>query len=408
MAQLPKGEPAPADGLIPVAFDSSENSFHAYVHVPYCLTRCGYCDFNTYTASELGGHSRSEYFQHVIGEISFSERVLDQSNVASRELSTVFFGGGTPTLLEAEDLAQILSALRNTFGISAGAEITTEANPDSVDREYLENLLTAGFNRISFGMQSAVPEVLAVLERTHEPENVSINVAIAKELGFATSVDLIYGTPGESLADWEISLREAIEQGTDHISAYSLIVEPGTKLYRQIRSGEVSQPDENLHADMYLLAEKLLTEAGFSNYEVSNWSRGEDFRSKHNIAYWQSKDWWGYGPGAHSHVGGVRWWNVKHPAAYAERMAQEISPALEREIVDAENRDVERVMLEARLSVGMDLNWLKEQGYASADVVSSLIADELVDAKQIFNGRLILTLKGRLLADLVVRKLLGF
>jgi len=408
MAQLPKGEPAPADGLIPVAFDSQENTFHAYVHVPYCLTRCGYCDFNTYTASELGGNSRSEYFQQVISEIAFSRKVLGQSNVAGRELSTVFFGGGTPTLLEAKDLVQILSTLRNTFGITDGAEITTEANPDSVDREYLETLMDAGFNRISFGMQSAVPEVLAVLERTHNPENVAKNVAIAKELGFETSVDLIYGTPGESLEDWEFSLRNAIELGTDHISAYSLIVEPGTKLHRQIRAGEISQPDENLHADMYLLAEQLLTEAGFSNYEVSNWSRGADFRSKHNIAYWQSKDWWGYGPGAHSHVGGVRWWNVKHPAAYAERIAQNMSPALEREIVDAGNRDVEKVMLEARLSEGMDLNWLKEQGYADAEVVSSLIADALVDAKQVFSGRLALTLKGRLLADMVVRKLLGF
>ena len=408
MAQLPKGEPAPADGLIPVAFDSSESSFHAYVHVPYCLARCGYCDFNTYTASELGGHSRTEYFQHVINEISFSKQVLSNSKVSSRQLSSVFFGGGTPTLLEPKDLVAILESLRDSFGLLANAEITTEANPDSVDREYLETLRTAGFTRISFGMQSAVPKVLEILERTHNPENVAKNVAIAKQLGFETSVDLIYGTPGETLSDWEESLSVAISLETDHISAYSLIVEPGTKLHRQIKSGEVSQPDENLHADMYLLAEQMLSAAGFMNYEVSNWARGEAVRSKHNVAYWQSKDWWGYGPGAHSHIAGVRWWNVKHPAAYAERVTQSISPALEREIVDLDNRKVEKVMLEGRLCEGMDLKWLKEQGFANPEVISSLIAEELVDAQKIFAGRLVLTLKGRLLADLVVRKLLGF
>lgn len=408
MAQLPKGEPAPADGLIPVAFDSSGNTFHAYVHIPYCLTRCGYCDFNTYTASELSGASRQDYFQLVLAEIEFSKKVLLQSGLNIRQLSSVFFGGGTPTVLEAEDLIAILNSLGDNFGIVAGAEITTEANPDSVDRGYLTKLKQAGFTRISFGMQSAVPKVLEVLERTHNPENVVKNVAIAKDLGFETSVDLIYGTPGETMQDWQTSLQSAIALETDHISAYSLIVEPGTKLHRQISSGEVSQPDENLHADMYLLAEEFLLSAGFTNYEVSNWARGENSRSKHNVAYWQSKDWWGYGPGAHSHISGVRWWNVKHPSAYAERINLELSPALEREVVDEENRRVEKVMLEARLIDGIDLAWLKDNGYAKAEVISGLIADELIEPQLIFAGRFVLTLKGRLLADLVIRKLLGF
>ena len=408
MAQLPKGETAPADGLIPITFDSSANGFHVYVHVPYCLTRCGYCDFNTYTATELGNNSRSDYYELVIKEILFSKQALEDSGIAPRPISTIFFGGGTPTLLAAEHLIAIYQALEETFGLAPSVEVTTEANPDSVDREYLQKLKNAGFTRVSFGMQSAVPEVLKVLERTHNPDNVLVNVKAAKELGLETSVDLIYGTPGESLADWEVSLRTAISYDTDHISAYSLIVEPGTKLFRQIASGEVAEPDENLHADMYLLAEELLTEAGFSNYEVSNWAKDITKRSKHNIAYWQSRDWWGYGPGAHSHVGGVRWWNVKHPAAYAERIQQAVSPALERELVDEENQLVEKVMLELRLAEGMDLAWLKERGLASAEVISGLIAEELIDGTRAIEGKLLLTLRGRLLADLVVRRVLTF
>ena len=408
MAQLPKGETAPSDGLIPLVFDSSENSFHAYVHIPYCLTRCGYCDFNTYTATELGDTSQSEYYQLVIKEIDFAKKVLEQSGSVSRKLSSVFFGGGTPTLLPVQDLISIYKHLVDVFGIEAGSEVTTEANPDSVDEEYLLALKDAGFTRVSFGMQSAVPSVLKVLERTHKPENVALNVERAKAVGLETSVDLIYGTPGESLADWRRSLEAAIAMDTDHISAYSLIVEPGTRLARQIKSGEVGAPDESLHADMYELAEELLTAAGFRNYEVSNWAKSEGLQSRHNVAYWESKDWWGFGPGAHSHVAGVRWWNVKHPAAYSERILSGVSPALERELVDLENRNIEKVMLEARLSKGMDVAWLKENGFGEAKVLSELIADGLVEGKALIAGKLVLTLKGRLLADLVIRKLLGF
>lgn len=408
MAQLPKGEPAPADGRIAKQFDSSDTSFHAYVHVPYCLTRCGYCDFNTYTASELGNHRRDEYFEVVQKEIAFSKKVLAESEVTVPSISTVFFGGGTPTLLAAKDLISILDTLRSEFGLDGSAEITTEANPDSVDEDYLRELYLAGFNRISFGMQSAVPKVLKVLERTHNPENVAKNVALAKNIGFQVSVDLIYGTPGETIADWRESLQTAIDLETDHISAYSLIVEPGTKLYRQISSGEIASPDEDLHAAMYEVAEQMLADAGFSNYEVSNWAKDTSSRSRHNIAYWQSKNWWGYGPGAHSHIAGTRFWNVKHPAAYAERIAQGISPALEREIVDLENRNIEKVMLELRLASGMDLEWLKANGFASAKVVSGLIADGLIDGVLAVSGKLVLTAKGRLLADAVIRKVLNF
>jgi len=409
MAQLPKGEPAPQDGLLPeqAKLNADARTFHAYVHVPFCRVRCGYCDFNTYTAQEIGSSSQSSFARDLNAEIEFSTTALEESGVPSRELTTVFFGGGTPTLLPAEDLVAMLEKLKDTFGLVTDAEVTTEANPDSVDEEYFAKLKAAGFTRVSVGMQSAVPHVLQVLERTHNPENVAKAVLAAKAVGLRTSVDLIYGTPTESLEDWVQSLEQAIALNTDHVSAYSLIVEPGTKLARQIKSGEVDSPDEDLHAEMYEVAEELLTKAGFSNYEVSNWSKNVDTRSCHNIAYWKSMDWWGYGPGAHSHVGGVRWWNVKNPSAYTDRIVANLSPALERELVDEENRNIEKVMLEARLSDGMDLTWLKSKGLATAETISTLIAEGLIDGTAVFSGTLKLTLRGRLLADYVVRKLLG-
>jgi oxygen-independent coproporphyrinogen-3 oxidase len=409
MPQFPKGEPAPADGLIPLqaAISSIDKTFHAYVHVPYCKARCGYCDFNTYTAEEIGTSSQGTFAQTLINEIDFSKEVLEKSRIPSRRLSTVFFGGGTPTLLPATDLIAILEKLKETFGFDSGLDITTEANPDSVDEEYLRQLKDAGFTRVSIGMQSAVPKVLAVLERTHNPENVAIAIQAATNVGLATSVDLIYGSPTETLDDWRETLQAAIDLDTDHISAYSLIVEEGTKLARQIKSGQLPEPDEDIHADMYELAEQMFTAAGFTNYEVSNWSKTTDTRSAHNMAYWKSMDWWGYGPGAHSHVGGVRWWNVKNPAAYQDRIHAAVSPALERELIDEENRNIERVMLETRITDGIDLAWLKEQGFASNKAVSELIAEELIEAKAVFSGAVRLTLKGRLLADLVVRKLIN-
>ena len=409
MAQFPKGEPAPADGLIPLqaAVSSVDKTLHAYVHVPYCKARCGYCDFNTYTAEEIGSSSQGTFAQTLIKEIEFSAGVLENSRIPSRKLSTVFFGGGTPTLLPASDLIAILDKLKATFGFEPELDITTEANPDSVDEEYLAKLKQAGFTRVSIGMQSAVPKVLAVLERTHNPENVAKAVSAANSVGLATSVDLIYGSPTETLDDWRQSLQAAIDLETDHISAYSLIVEDGTKLARQIKSGQLVEPDEDLHADMYELAEQMLSAAGFTNYEVSNWSKSVETRSAHNMAYWKSMDWWGYGPGAHSHVGGVRWWNVKNPAAYQDRINAAVSPALERELIDEENRNIERVMLETRIAEGIDLTWLKEKGFASNQAVSELIAEELVDSKAVFAGVVNLTAKGRLLADLVTRKLLG-
>ncbi|MFM9432653.1 radical SAM family heme chaperone HemW [Arthrobacter sp. MP_2.3] len=406
---LPLGDPAPPDGLLPgQALESAAGrAFGLYVHIPFCAVRCGYCDFNTYTATELGGGaSQDAYAGTAVAEVGFAADVLTTSGLPERPLSTVFFGGGTPTLLPAEDLARILTAAVAAWGLEPGAEVTTEANPDSVTPESLQLLADAGFTRVSFGMQSAVPHVLKVLDRTHTPSRVPQAVQWAREAGLAVSLDLIYGTPGESLADWRYSLETALSYQPDHISAYALIVEEGTKLAAQIRRGEVPGIDDDDHAAKYELADQLISAAGLSWYEVSNWSRTPEQACRHNLAYWRGDDWWGIGPGAHSHVGGVRWWNVKHPVAYASRLDAGLSPAAGRETLDAQTRNVERVMLEARLNSGLEIPSLGGLGDTGRHAVAGLIADGLVDPAAAFHGSLILTLKGRLLADAVVRRIL--
>lgn len=409
---LPIADPAPADGSLPAqaALGAAERSFHAYIHVPFCRVRCGYCDFNTYTSTELEGASQNDYAQTLIREIDFSAKVLNSAGVAGRPLKSVFFGGGTPTQLPAHDLILMLDRLKETFGVLPAAEITTEANPDNVDLAYLQALRAGGFNRVSFGMQSAVPSVLKTLERTHNPDSLPVVVSAAKEAGLKASVDLIYGAPGETLDEWRYSLEAAIALEPDHISAYSLIVEDGTKLARQIKSGQLPEPDEDLQADKYELAEALLSAAGFDWYEVSNWSRAsanKENQSAHNISYWQSQDWWGYGPGAHSHIGGVRWWNVKHPSAYAGKVAQSVSPAAGRETLDERTRLEERILLEIRVSTGLSTELAKQVSPDGANLIAGFIADGLVQPAEAIKGRLILTLKGRLLADSLVRQLLA-
>ncbi|HEY6799457.1 MAG TPA: radical SAM family heme chaperone HemW [Agromyces sp.] len=402
---LPLGEPAPPDGLLPAAaaIGASERAFGVYVHVPFCRVRCGYCDFNTYTASELRGARQVDYADHAITEIRMSRRALEASRVPPRRADTVFFGGGTPTLLPADDLVRMLAAVRDEFGLADGAEVTTEANPDSVGPDDLARLAAGGFTRVSFGMQSAVPHVLAALDRTHDPARVPLVVRWAREAGLAVSLDLIYGTPGESLEDWRRSVESAIGEQPDHLSAYALIVEDGTKLARQIRRGELAEPSDDLEADMYELADDLLASAGFEWYEVSNWATDDSHRSRHNLGYWRGDDWWGVGPGAHSHVGGVRWWNAKHPSAYADRLAAGLSPAVGREVLDERARETERVLLRSRIREGIDIASLHAEGRRA---VAGLMVDGLVDAKAALAGVLTLTRRGRLLADAVVRRLI--
>jgi putative oxygen-independent coproporphyrinogen III oxidase len=399
------GEPAPADGGLPdSAFERLGSApLGVYVHVPFCLTRCGYCDFNTYTAAELGsGASRQSYPALAIEEIRLAGRVLAGCGGPVR---TVFFGGGTPTLLSPADLAAILQAIDGELGLAPDAEVTAEANPETVDESVLAQLREGGFTRISLGMQSAVPHVLAVLDRVHRPGRPEQCVGWARQAGFGqVSLDLIYGTPGESDRDWEVSLRRAIEAGPDHISAYSLIVEEGTRLAARIRRGELPAPDDDVLADRYLIADEMLSAAGMRWYEVSNWAAGEASMCQHNLLYWTGGDWWGVGPGAHSHVGGTRWWNVKHPAAYARQIASGHSPAQAREVLTDLERATERIMLTTRLASGCEVSALEPAGRAAA---RQAVADGLADGAAFDRGQVALTRPGRLLADAVIRDLTG-
>lgn len=383
----------------------TSRAFGVYVHVPFCQVRCGYCDFNTYAPGETDGATREGYVQAALAEIALARESMSGDE---RQVSTVFFGGGTPTMLDADALVAMLRAIDGAWTLASDAEVTTEANPDSVTRESLATLASAGFTRVSLGMQSAVPHVLRTLERTHDPRNVERAVAWAREAGLAVSVDLIYGTPGESLEDWRTSVEAALALEPDHISAYALVIEPGTKMGAQLRRGEVEAVDLDTQADMYELADRLLSEAGLHWYEVSNWARTPAQQCRHNLGYWRGDDWWGVGPGAHSYLGprpeapAMRWWNVKHPRAYAARLAAGHSPEAEREELTADDLEVEDVMLRVRLAEGMATTSLTPSAQAA---VPGLAREGLLDADQAACGTVVLTLRGRLLADAVVRTL---
>ena len=379
--------------------------FGIYLHVPFCAVRCGYCDFNTYAPTELPGAAglAAGFADQLVAELELARRVLPDAG----QVDTVFVGGGTPTLLPAADLVRVLDAVRTRFGLAEGAEVTTEANPDSVTPATLAALAEGGFTRVSLGMQSAVPHVLRTLDRTHDPDNVAAAVSGARAAGLQVSLDLIYGTPGESLADWERSLRAATDLAPDHLSAYALVVEEGTRLAAQVRRGLVPAPEDDDEADKYELADALLRDAGYHWYEVSNWATSEDTRCRHNEGYWLGGSWWGAGPGAHSHVGGLRWWNVRHPSGYAERLARRSSPAAGRELLTQSQQYVEWVLLGIRHRRGLAVSGLAELGQAA---VAPLVAEGLlrVEAAAGEVGEVVvLTRAGRLLADTVVRRLLG-
>jgi oxygen-independent coproporphyrinogen-3 oxidase len=401
----PAGEPAPRDGRLPggATENLADQPFGVYVHVPFCQTRCGYCDFNTYTAAELGGGgSRESYPGLAVAEMRFARKVLGPD---VPPVATVFFGGGTPTLLPPAQLAAVLAAIGEEFGLAPGCEVTAEANPETVDERSLAQLRAAGITRISLGMQSAVPHVLAVLDRVHQPGRPAQCARWARAAGFEhVSLDLIYGTPGESDADWRESVQEALAAGPDHISAYALIVEEGTRLAARIRRGEIRPPDDDAMADRYLAADDLLTAAGLRWYEVSNWAAGPAARCRHNLLYWHSANWWGIGPGAHSHVGGTRWWNVRHPSAYAARVSAGDSPAQAREVLTGQEQRLERILLLTRLAEGCPVTELDPAGAGAA---RTAVADGLADPEAYQRGKVVLTRRGRLLADAVIRDLTG-
>ncbi len=375
-----------------------------YIHIPYCVKRCGYCDFNTYTPSELKiteglAQISNSYIDLLLMEIKAAKSQVSQSaNVPS-----IFFGGGTPSLMQPDDIGRVISTIKSEFTLLPDAEITMECNPDTVTKESLAAFRAVGVNRVSFSMQSAVKHVLATLDRTHNPENLLQATTWAKEVGFSEiSVDLIYGTPGESLADWQTSIDAALTLPITHISAYALIIEEGTKLAAQIKRGEVAPVNDDLTAEKYLVADKAFTAAGYEWYELSNWAKSGSL-SKHNLAYWLGDNWWGAGPGAHSHLNGKRFWNVKHPNLYKERVLANQSPVADSEALDELQIESERLMLSLRLPSGLDKKSLNELQLAE---LSSYVQSGHLDQANWNQGRATLTLDGRLIADRILRQIL--
>jgi oxygen-independent coproporphyrinogen-3 oxidase len=375
-----------------------------YIHIPYCVRRCGYCDFNTYTPAELQVSEDLTKISNNHIDLLIAEADQARASVkTTAPIPTIFFGGGTPTLMEPSDLKRVLKHLEDKFGFAPDIEITIEANPDTVTKEKLAALREIGINRISFGMQSGVEHVLKVLDRTHNPANVSKATNWAKEVGFdEISVDLIYGAPGESIEDWQKTIQTALELPITHISAYALIVEAGTKLAGQVKRGEVVIPEDDQTADKYLIADESFSKAGFDWYELSNWSKAGS-ECRHNIAYWVGANWWGLGPGAHSHVDGVRFWNVKHPAAYQDRLTTGAEPIQEREILTEEQMASERLMLEIRLKSGIAKSSLAAE---QLDALESFRIGGALDPDMWAAQRVALTQSGRLIADRIVREIL--
>ena len=403
---LPLGEPPPEDGSLPptVIAGATERDFGLYIHVPFCTVRCGYCDFNTYTQADMPGVAIGDFHRLAVAEINWAGNVLERSGLPPRPVSTIFFGGGTPSLLTPDVFGDMLEAVEATWGIADDAEVTIEANPDSLDLDRLGDLVAAGVTRFSLGMQSARREVLAVLDRTHDPARVPDVVSAIRHTSAQVSVDVIYGSPGETVEMWQETLDQVVNLGVDHVSAYSLIVEPGTALARKISRGELPGIDDDLHAQMYELADDVFAAGGLEWYEVSNWSTGSGTRSRHNLSYWTSEDWWGVGPGAHSHIGGVRWWNAKHPSAWAERLTTNRNPAVGHEVLDSTTRQIEDVLLRIRTREGVAI---ADCPPGRENAIAEFIARGFVDGRQALSGRLILTRSGRLVADYVARELLA-
>jgi oxygen-independent coproporphyrinogen-3 oxidase len=372
-------------------------SFHAYVHIPFCEFRCGYCDFNTYTAKEIGGLSQSNFHESLITEINASADILKNSGYPKRPLSTLFFGGGTPSLFTDNQIGQIIASLKSNYGLQSDIEITLEANPESATPEYLEQLAAKGVTRISLGVQSFDPKVLATLERVHDPEKVAPILKAASDLGLESSLDLIYGAPNESIDSWRRTVENAVSMGTGHISAYSLIVEPGTKLARQIKIGELPETDDDLDAEKFEIADRLFEANGLPWYEIANWGKP----SKHNHAYWTSADWWGFGPGAHSHLSGNRFWNTKHPLSYQQQLAAKL-PVAGIEYIDTRTNLEERLMLELRTSTGIPLSVVDQLGI-SPETIDPFVLD---GSLKIESENLVVTASGRLFVDRIVLQLL--
>ena len=374
-----------------------------YIHIPYCVKRCGYCDFNTYTPSELKIATGLSEVSNSYIDLLLLEIKQAKAQVGSAFVPSIFFGGGTPSLMEPSDIGRVIDQIKQEFVLNSDAEVTMECNPDTVSKDNLAAFREVGVNRVSFGMQSAVPHVLATLDRTHNPENLLPVTTWAKEVGFSEiSVDLIYGTPGETLDDWQKSIDAALSLPITHISAYALIIEEGTKLAAQIKRGEVAPVDDDLAAEKYLLADKEFTAAGFQWYELSNWAK-PDSLSKHNLAYWLGENWWGAGPGAHSHLNGKRFWNVKHPNLYREKIQSNLSPIADSEVLEEMQIASEKLMLSLRLPSGVEKESLNQDQISE---LSDYVESGHLDLLNWNQGRATLTLEGRLIADQILRQIL--
>ncbi|WKS49129.1 radical SAM family heme chaperone HemW [Corynebacterium propinquum] len=373
----------------------SGDPFGLYIHVPFCATRCGYCDFNTYTPREAGGANPQGYLDALDVELDMAAQRV------GRKADTVFIGGGTPSLLGADGLGRILSTVRTTFGLADDAEVTTESNPESTSPEFFAGLREAGYNRISLGMQSASRDVLQVLERAHTPGRAFAAAREARQAGFEhVNLDMIYATPTETDDDVARTLDLVIAAEVDHVSAYSLIVEDGTAMARKVRRGEIPAPQEDVMATRYEMIAHRLAEAGMEWYEVSNWARSGG-ECQHNLIYWRDGDWWGAGPGAHSHLGMQRFSNVKHPNRYSAVLADGELPINQVEDLTPADRHTELLMLGLRLREGIDYAAV---GAGAAGVVRNFVDRGLLHFPQ--PDRLALTDAGRLLADGIITDIL--
>ncbi len=361
-----------------------------YVHVPFCLTRCGYCDFNTYAGLD---HLAPSYVDALRREAS-----MLAGEWAGVPFTSVFFGGGTPTTLTPAQLVNLLDHLRCAYRIDDEAEVTVESNPDTVDGPYLWALRRAGVTRVSFGVQSFDPEVLVALERVHAPASARAAFEAARDAGFRdVNVDLIYGANGETLPSWERTLDEALALQPEHVSAYALTVEPATALGRKVGAGLVPAPDPDLQADMYELACRTLGAAGYEHYEVSNWAR-PGRRCVHNLGYWEGRPYLGLGAGAHSYRDGRRWWNARPPSQYIGLVAAGRSPIGGEERLSAEERRIERLLLGLRVATGVPMAWV-------ADAEAGRFVDAGLARRD--GDRLALTEAGMFVANDLVLELSG-
>ncbi len=356
-----------------------------YVHIPFCAARCDYCDFATWTDR---AHLIDAYVDACVSDLH--ARRADGYPPAT----SVFFGGGTPSLIPAHALARILDAIERT----PDAEVTVECNPDSVDSEKFDTYRAAGVNRVSLGVQSLAPHVLRDLGRTHDPANVARAVEGAKSAGIdRVNVDVIYGTPGESIEDWERTLTGALAFDVEHVSAYALTVEAGTPLGQRVAAGAAPGPDDDDQAEKYALADDLLTAAGLEWYEISNWARPGG-ACRHNNVYWDQGEYLAIGCAAHGHTGGRRWWNVRTPDRYIERITARTSPEAGSELLLGAERAAEAFTLALRTRGGA----VPLPG--SEHVLADLAADGLC---AFVGERVVLTRSGRLLANEVTARALA-